>query len=257
MTRAKRHVCVICDVDCVSTDPILKSFTEYLVSNADVRTATQYDHLRVEVVRPQGMELTLRDAVTKKSDAKKASRSSDAKRVEKKSKASTKKPGDGATKRDEKQERHGRDDDDDDDVTLLERRQELLEMVQTFVESKTETIFRFEITSDLKYSFASFQEGMGVILFEDVNNLIFIPCSFLKHCIQIWVHRPHIHIIQFLSFYTTFNCSNYTAIKIEQVYLNRALMIRNIFLHQDLNPQAPDSSLLTWALPSLHGFSSY
>jgi hypothetical protein len=51
VTRAKRHVAVICNVDCVSSDGVLKTFTDYLQANADVRTATQYDHLIGDVVR--------------------------------------------------------------------------------------------------------------------------------------------------------------------------------------------------------------
>jgi hypothetical protein len=141
VTRAKRHVCVICNVDCVSTDPVLKSFAEYLTTHADVRTATQYDHLRVDIVRPQGMELTLQDSAPKKSDAKKTSQKSDAKRVDKKSKAaSTKKTEVESTKRetgDKKIEVSAKP-----ELAETERREELFKMVQNFADSKTENVFR-------------------------------------------------------------------------------------------------------------------
>ena len=42
ITRARRHLAVICDSETVSHNKFLKSLVEYLSENADVRSAEQY-----------------------------------------------------------------------------------------------------------------------------------------------------------------------------------------------------------------------
>lgn len=55
VTRAKRHVAVICNVECISHDPVLKSFADYLSKNGDLRSPTQYEHLidKIKITRPE------------------------------------------------------------------------------------------------------------------------------------------------------------------------------------------------------------
>lgn len=63
ITRAKRHVAVIANVDTVGKDEVLKGLMEYLEANGDVRSAMQYEHLvrELDVKRPDGLEFTLKD----------------------------------------------------------------------------------------------------------------------------------------------------------------------------------------------------
>ncbi len=91
VTRARRHVAVVCDTDTVSHDKFLKGFIAYLEEKGDVRTAMQYQDLldRLDVVRPDGMELTLRDEVRSEKKARKASSATEKKN---KTGASPKKP---------------------------------------------------------------------------------------------------------------------------------------------------------------------
>lgn len=137
MTRAKRHVCVICNVDCVSTDPVLKSFTDYLTSHADVRTATQYEHLRVDVVRPQGMEFTLQDSAAKKATSKKSAKIGDKKSAKNVGEKSTVKTGSNpeTMKRESKTTT-------EDKIDSPERREELRKMVRNFVDSESDEVFK-------------------------------------------------------------------------------------------------------------------
>lgn len=85
ITRAKRHVTVIADVDTVGKDKVLKGLMEYLEANGDVRSAMQYEHLvrDLDVKRPEGLEFTLKD---ESNDAKKPAKKS----AEKKAKAPNK-----------------------------------------------------------------------------------------------------------------------------------------------------------------------
>ena len=145
VTRAKRHVAVICNVDCVSTDPVLKTFAEYLSTNGEVRTATQYEHLMAgsEVVRPHGMELVLKDSTSKSSSKKSASKTNknvEKKKSEKKSKISPAKEisisGSDSSSKQLKENEKAKED------TLPERREELVKMVQKFVDSESEKVFR-------------------------------------------------------------------------------------------------------------------
>ena len=64
VTRARRHVAVICNAETVSRDPFLKAFVEYLEENGDVRSAMQYqnDVEALQLDRPEGMELTVKDS---------------------------------------------------------------------------------------------------------------------------------------------------------------------------------------------------
>ncbi len=145
VTRAKRHVAVICNVDCVSTDPVLKTFTEYLSANGEVRTATQYEHLLAgsEVVRPHGMELVLKDSTSKPSSSNKKSATKAVKNNEKKkSKKSPPKEvsvsvGDSSLKQLTENEKAK-------EENLPERREELMKMVQKFVDSPDEKVFRYQ-----------------------------------------------------------------------------------------------------------------
>ena len=144
VTRAKRHVAVICNVDCVSTDPVLKTFAEYLSTNGEVRTATQYEHLMAgsEVVRPHGMDLVLKDSTSKSSSksASKTNKNVEKKKSEKKSKISPAKEisisGSDSSSKQLKENEKAKED------TLPERREELVKMVQKFVYSESEKVFR-------------------------------------------------------------------------------------------------------------------
>lgn len=64
VTRARRHVAVICNAETVSHDKFLKSFVEYLEKNGDVRSAMQYQNEveALQLKRPEGMELTVKDS---------------------------------------------------------------------------------------------------------------------------------------------------------------------------------------------------
>ena len=65
VTRARRHVAVICDVETVSGDPKIKGLTDYMQKNGEVRSGMQYQAQLAHqgnIVRPEGMELILKDA---------------------------------------------------------------------------------------------------------------------------------------------------------------------------------------------------
>jgi len=66
ITRAKRHVALIANVETVSHDHTLKGLMEYFESSeaSDVRSAMQYEHLikEIDIARPEGLELTLKDS---------------------------------------------------------------------------------------------------------------------------------------------------------------------------------------------------
>ena len=63
VTRAKRQVVVIANVETVSHDKVLKGLMEYLEQNGEVRSAMQYEHIvrDIGLVRPENLELTLQD----------------------------------------------------------------------------------------------------------------------------------------------------------------------------------------------------
>lgn len=65
ITRAKRHVAVITNVETVAHDPVLKGLVEHLEKHGEMRSAMQYEHLvkEINILRPDGLELTLKDAV--------------------------------------------------------------------------------------------------------------------------------------------------------------------------------------------------
>ena len=42
VTRARRHLAVVCDSETVSKDEFLKSLVDYMFDHADVRSAQQY-----------------------------------------------------------------------------------------------------------------------------------------------------------------------------------------------------------------------
>ena len=145
VTRAKRHVAVICNVDCVSSDPILKTFAEYLTSHGEVRTASQYEHLLAgyDVIRPQGMEFVLKDSTEKKKNKNK--KTQPAKSDNKNDKKSKVSPANEVTKtRTEVPEKFvkRRSEENEEKDDLPERREELVKMVQKFVDSETEKAFR-------------------------------------------------------------------------------------------------------------------
>ena len=62
ITRAKRHVALIANVETVSSDATLKGLMEYCEASGQVRSAMQYQHLveAVDMLRPEGLELTLK-----------------------------------------------------------------------------------------------------------------------------------------------------------------------------------------------------
>ena len=74
ITRAKRHVAVIANVETVAHDPILKGLMEYLEKHGDMRSAMQYEHLvrEIDIRRPDGLELTLKDALVPREISKSA-----------------------------------------------------------------------------------------------------------------------------------------------------------------------------------------
>lgn len=44
VTRARRHLAVVCDSETVGKDPFLKGFLDYMVKHALVRTAYEFQH---------------------------------------------------------------------------------------------------------------------------------------------------------------------------------------------------------------------
>lgn len=73
ITRARRHLCVVCDTQTCKNDAFLKSFIEYCGENADVRSAFDYqaeneDENEFEAIGVG--KLKLRDAGVKKGQAK-------------------------------------------------------------------------------------------------------------------------------------------------------------------------------------------
>jgi hypothetical protein len=144
VTRAKRHVAVICNVDTVSKDPILATFVEYLTTHGDVRTASQYQHLvdAADVIRPHGMEFVLKDSnekVTPQKSDKKYSNKVDKKAVDKKQKVSKemKKAAEIEPKKIVEREKSKEEEEES-----TQRREELVKMVQKFVDSANDKAFR-------------------------------------------------------------------------------------------------------------------
>ena len=77
ITRAKRHVAVITNVETVAHDPVLKGLVEHLEKHGEMRSAMQYEHLvkEINIQRPDGLELTLKDAVVPREISRSASSS--------------------------------------------------------------------------------------------------------------------------------------------------------------------------------------
>ena len=67
VTRARRHVAVICNVETVSTDKFLREFVNYLEKHGDIRSAMQYQSGidAQDLARPDGLELTIKDEASK------------------------------------------------------------------------------------------------------------------------------------------------------------------------------------------------
>eukprot|EP00095_Tigriopus_kingsejongensis_P010403 maker-scaffold1716_size30199-snap-gene-0.9 protein:Tk10403 transcript:maker-scaffold1716_size30199-snap-gene-0.9-mRNA-1 annotation:"dna-binding protein smubp-2" len=90
VTRARRHVAVICNSETVSTDKFLKAFLDYLEKHGEVRTALQYQNEidALNLVRPEGMELTIKDQIVSKprKETQKTKKESSVAKKEKKSK---------------------------------------------------------------------------------------------------------------------------------------------------------------------------
>jgi ATP-dependent RNA/DNA helicase IGHMBP2 len=74
ITRAKRHVAIIANVETVSHNAVLKGLAEHLEAKGEVRSAMQYEHLvqKVDISRPEGLQLTLKDTIEVPSKTKKA-----------------------------------------------------------------------------------------------------------------------------------------------------------------------------------------
>jgi predicted ATP-binding protein involved in virulence len=117
----------------------LKTFAQYFTNHGEVRTASQYEHLLAGygVIRPQGMEFVLQDSTDKKK--KKSQPSKSVSKNDKKSKVSpaneVKKV---AAEVSEKVLKPSNEEKED----LPERREEFVKMVQKFVDSDTDTVFR-------------------------------------------------------------------------------------------------------------------
>ncbi|XP_059090373.1 DNA-binding protein SMUBP-2-like [Tigriopus californicus] len=93
VTRARRHVAVICNSETVSTDKFLQDFITYLEEHGEVRTGMQYQNGidSLDLVRPEGMTLTIKDEVKPQESGKesrkkpeKKKRSCDVKTIKKK-----------------------------------------------------------------------------------------------------------------------------------------------------------------------------
>ena len=67
VTRAKRHVCLICNVETVSSDATLKTLIDHIEKSGEIRTAMQYEHqLRgIDIARPDGLALTVKEDSSK------------------------------------------------------------------------------------------------------------------------------------------------------------------------------------------------
>ena len=64
VTRARRHVALICSVETVSSDKNIKGLTDYIEKDGEVRSAMEYEHQMADncdIKRPEGMELILTD----------------------------------------------------------------------------------------------------------------------------------------------------------------------------------------------------
>ncbi|ROT82347.1 putative DNA-binding protein SMUBP-2-like isoform X1 [Penaeus vannamei] len=73
VTRARRHLAVVCDSETVGTDPFLKGFLDYMVKHALVRTAFEFQHEMetTEVATPECISMRPKDEKKdKKSDSK-------------------------------------------------------------------------------------------------------------------------------------------------------------------------------------------
>ena len=71
VTRAKRHVALICDVETVSSNHSIKELTTHIEKDGEVRSAMQYQNIisdQGSIERPEGLELISND--TAKSSAK-------------------------------------------------------------------------------------------------------------------------------------------------------------------------------------------
>lgn len=85
VTRARRHVAVICNSETVSTDQFLKGFISYLEEYGEVRTGMQYENdiASLDLVRPEGMTLTIKDEVKPQEVVKEPRNKSGANKVSK------------------------------------------------------------------------------------------------------------------------------------------------------------------------------
>jgi len=82
VTRARRHLAVICDSDTLKTDKFLKEFVEYLEKEGEVRSANMFTDLPV-IVRPEGLELSLEDNGKKEQNEVKRKVQDEGKKVKK------------------------------------------------------------------------------------------------------------------------------------------------------------------------------
>jgi len=69
VTRARRHLAVICDSETVKSDKFLREFVEYLEKEGEVRSASMYTDLPI-MIRPDGLELSMEDMTVKGKDVK-------------------------------------------------------------------------------------------------------------------------------------------------------------------------------------------
>jgi len=60
VTRARRHIAVICDSETVKNDKFLGEFVEYMELEGEVRSASMYTDLPT-IIRPEGLEMRIED----------------------------------------------------------------------------------------------------------------------------------------------------------------------------------------------------
>jgi len=89
VTRARRHLAVICDSETVKNDKFLGEFVEYLEKEGEVRSASMYTDLPI-MIRPDGLELSVGDTVEKVKVSKKEKSKEDQNRVKKEKSQATK-----------------------------------------------------------------------------------------------------------------------------------------------------------------------
>uniref|UniRef100_A0A914XNP2 DNA-binding protein SMUBP-2 n=1 Tax=Plectus sambesii TaxID=2011161 RepID=A0A914XNP2_9BILA len=68
VTRARRHLCVICDTETVSNEPVIKSLVDYITDKGMVRSALEYDQDELDAVN---LEIDTDDLQLPASDTKK------------------------------------------------------------------------------------------------------------------------------------------------------------------------------------------